>query len=90
VQVFEGILRAAGDPMGLFVNYRQLPEAVLGGICSHSGIAFTAEAREQTLEAAKTNAKTPRILLPGRFAREARRGKPLFARIDSRTPVSAL
>jgi hypothetical protein len=58
VQVFEGILRAAGDPMGLFVNYRQLPEAVLG-VCSHSGIAFTAEEREQTLEAAKTNAERP-------------------------------
>jgi hypothetical protein len=69
VHVFEGILRAAGaaagDPMGLFVNYRHLPEAVLGEICTHFGIAFTAEEREQALEAAKIDAKCPGLSFQG-------------------------
>ncbi len=62
-RVLEGILRAAlsfhNDPHGLLVDYRELPEAVLGRIGSHFGIAFDREETDAIRQAALADAKVP-------------------------------
>jgi len=63
VRVLERILRAAcafaGDPKGMLVNYRRLPEAVFDAIGRHFGMAFSPAERAQMAEMSRLNAKQP-------------------------------
>jgi hypothetical protein len=49
----------ADDPKGMFVNYRQLPEAVFAEIGPHFGMAFSLEERAQMREMSRLDAKRP-------------------------------
>jgi hypothetical protein len=50
-RVVHGFLESAdsgrGDPLGLFVDYATLPEAVWGSIAAHFGVQLTAEEQER-------------------------------------------
>jgi hypothetical protein len=52
--------RHRGDPMGLFVDYRDLPDAVWRPVARHFGLDLTAGQVESMREAARFDAKTPR------------------------------
>jgi hypothetical protein len=51
-----------GDPMGLFVDYRELPDAAWGAVARHFGVELTAEQVERMREAARFDAKSPHQL----------------------------
>lgn len=50
----------AANPLGRFINYTQLPEAVTGEICEHFNLKFSAEDIEKMKDSSKRNAKNPR------------------------------
>jgi hypothetical protein len=73
-RVLAGICRAAlahRDALGLFVSYRELPEALEGRIAAHFGITFTSEERSLLAEASRRDAKSP--TLPFEPDREAKK-----------------
>jgi hypothetical protein len=63
VRVLAAILHAAsaqrGDPLGMFVDYRQLPQAVWDAVGGHFGMAFSPEERERMRETSLVDAKRP-------------------------------
>jgi hypothetical protein len=63
VRVLASLLNSARafacDPMGLFVNYRELPGAVCERIAPHFGISLNREEREQLEETSRYDAKRP-------------------------------
>jgi hypothetical protein len=62
-QVIGKILASAnrhrGDPMGLFVDYRELPDAAWGRVARHFGLDLTAGQVERMRETARYDAKSP-------------------------------
>lgn len=63
VRVLASLLNSARafaeDPMGLFVNYPELPGAVFDRIAPHFGISLSGEEREQMVETSRYDAKRP-------------------------------
>jgi hypothetical protein len=55
----EAAERHREDATGLFVDYRDLPEAAWGPVAGHFGIEFRAEQVERMREAAQFDAKSP-------------------------------
>ena len=64
-QVLEGYLRAAldqaSDPVGLFLDYPQLPEAVWNRLAPHFHIEFDEEELALLRQSAQFNAKAPQL-----------------------------
>jgi hypothetical protein len=63
-RVLAGICRAAlahKDALGLFVSYRELPDALAGVIAAHFGVTFTPEERALLAEASRRDAKSPTL-----------------------------
>jgi hypothetical protein len=62
-RVLAGFLCSAlahrGDPAGMFVNYRDLPRAIWGGIARHFGIEFDDDEVRRMQEMAQFHAKLP-------------------------------
>ena len=63
VRVLASLLNSArafaGDPKGMFVNYRELPQAVFDRIARHFDMAFSDEERGQMEETSRYDAKRP-------------------------------
>ena len=63
-RVIEGYRNAAdrfrNDPLGLFLNYRELPEAILERAAPHFGIELCAAERDRMRDAARYDSKQPR------------------------------
>jgi hypothetical protein len=47
------------DPNGLFIDYRELPEAVTGSIAKHFGLVFSPGDESRMRETARFDAKNP-------------------------------
>lgn len=64
-RVLAGFMEAAlahkSDCNGLFVDYRELPEAILGRVAGHFDLEFTEEERAQIEAATRMDAKNPSI-----------------------------
>jgi hypothetical protein len=62
-RVLEGFMTAAlsfrGDPKGMFVNYRELPGAIVGRIAGHFGLTFTPDDQVRVEAATRLDAKQP-------------------------------
>jgi len=54
--------RHRGDPVGLFVDYRELPDAVWGTVARHFGLELTASQVDRMREVARFDAKSPERL----------------------------
>jgi hypothetical protein len=49
------------DPMGLFVDYTELPDAVWNRVCPHFGISLSEEDAQRMRDIAQYDAKNPRL-----------------------------
>jgi hypothetical protein len=56
---YKAALDARDDPQSLFLNYRQLPEAVWGSLAAHFSLSLSREELAGVQEAAKFDAKCP-------------------------------
>ncbi len=58
---YETALANEENPNGKFINYAQLPDAVMNEISTHFGVSFTDEEINKMSEKSKFNAKTPQL-----------------------------
>jgi len=63
-------LENASDPLGLLVNYEQLPDAVTGSIARHFGISLAADEVAKMEHAAQFDAKSPSLFFESDRARK--------------------
>jgi len=68
-KVLAGFLRSAldhrDDPKGLFLNYRDLPEAIWGSVAKHFRIEFSSEELALLRQAVQFSAKAPQMAFTG-------------------------
>jgi hypothetical protein len=89
-RVLAGFLTSAlsyrGDPMGLFVDYRELPSAIWGSIGKHFALEFTDEELKAMQEAAQFDAKSPQVRFapdsPGKHAEAAETTRALGQQLE--------
>jgi hypothetical protein len=74
--VFQHAAAAFPDPRGMLVNYRQLPEALWGGIARHFNLSFGPEEIATFREAARFDAKQPDRLFTADSSRKAAGASP--------------
>lgn len=67
--ICDAALRHDGEPAGMLVNYKELPEAVLSSITRFFRVEFTEKERERMARAAQFDAKNPAM----QFERDAER-----------------
>jgi hypothetical protein len=84
-RVLANILRSAlehrHDPTGLFLDYRQLPEAVWGVVAAHFHMQFDGEELATLRQKAQFNAKEPHMFFEADSERKRRDVSPLAQEI---------
>jgi hypothetical protein len=60
-KICESALQYRDDPRGLFVDYRQLPEAMWGGVARHFGLDLLEDDVARMRDALRFHAKSPGV-----------------------------
>lgn len=81
---FEAAILHHGDPGGLFVNYRELPDAVWSRICPHFSLSPDEEELKLMRSAAQVDGKSPRQLFQPDSARKLEEATPLVRGLAER------
>jgi hypothetical protein len=82
--ILEWARERADDPQGLFVNYRELPDAFRERILPHLGVEYSASDVELMEAAAKRNAKEPSVDFQPDVERKQKAVKPWMREVAER------